>query len=261
MMRCRVETQSRSVVELLWPQLGPRGMIEVSSDFVASIDGRAVDAAVPIVQEHDHFDQPVGGIRKRVLDILIATAVLILSAPLFLLIAALIKLTMGGPVFFAHTRIGYRRRSFRCFKFRTMVDIPEERIARYFAENPDCAREWRASQKLKSDFRVTPLGRILRKLSLDELPQLVNVLRGEMSCVGPRPVLATELYRYGAHAHEYARVRPGMTGLWQVSGRNQVSYRKRVALDRYYVRRWSIALDFIVLVRTVPVLLCWDQTS
>src|SRR5262245_30415492 len=108
MMRCRVETKQSRSFELLWPQIGRRGMIDVSSDFVASIDGHAVDAAVPIVQEHDHFDHPVGGIQKRMLDIVIAAVVLVLSAPLFLLIAALIKLTMGGPVCFAHTRIGYR---------------------------------------------------------------------------------------------------------------------------------------------------------
>jgi exopolysaccharide production protein ExoY len=236
-------------------------MIEVSSDFAPSIGGRAAEAAVAIARHRDRFGQPVGGIQKRILDLFIATVLLLLSAPLFLLIALLIKLTMGGPVFFTHTRVGYRLRSFHCLKFRTMIDASEERMARYLADHPECAREWRASQKLKNDFRVTRLGRILRKSSLDELPQLVNVLRGEMSCVGPRPIVAAELERYGAHAHEYARVRPGLTGLWQVSGRSRTSYRKRVALDRYYVRRWSMSLDLVVLLRTAPVLLSWDQTS
>ena len=183
-------------------------------------------------------------------------AVLLLPAlPVGLLIAAAIMLDSKGPVFFAHTRIGKGRRTFRVWKFRTMRENAQELLERYLAENPEQALEWESTHKLKDDPRVTRVGRILRRTSLDELPQLWNVLRGEMSMVGPRPIVAGELPKYGPAFTLYSHVKPGLTGLWQVSGRNDTSYRRRVELDSEYIRNWTPELDLRLLARTVRVVL------
>ena len=195
---------------------------------------------------------PVGGMAKRSLDIGVALCALIVLAPLMAVIALLILVTMGRPIVFAQQRVGFGKGLFSCFKFRTMVPDAQERLARYLAENPEAARHWRETQKLRNDPRITWLGHILRKSSLDELPQLFNVLRGDMSCVGPRPVLSSELARYGAHAADYLRAKPGLTGMWQVSGRSNTSYAHRVNCDRYYVRRWSLRMDVAIMLRTIP---------
>ncbi len=212
--------------------------------------------AVPAVSE-----APVGGLIKRVFDVTIASTTLILMAPTMILIALLILVTTGGPVFFVQQRVGFNRRLFGCLKFRTMVVDAGDRLAAYLAENPEAAQAWRERQKLKNDPRVTWLGHILRKSSLDELPQLFNVLRGEMSCIGPRPVPQDELKRYGNHDSDYAKAKPGLTGMWQVNGRSNTSYAHRVKCDRYYVRRWSVALDFKILFRTVPAVMKFDETA
>ncbi|MEJ2118683.1 MAG: sugar transferase [Alphaproteobacteria bacterium] len=204
---------------------------------------------------------PVGGRLKRAIDIVIAGTTLFLLAPLMLIAAGLIYLTQGGSVVFAQPRVGFGGKMFRCFKFRTMVPDAEERLAAHLAADPEAAREWKETRKLKNDPRVTWLGCFLRKSSIDELPQLINVLRGEMSCIGPRPVVADELARYGVHAEEYAMARPGLTGIWQVSGRSNTTYAQRVQLDRYYARRWSLALDLRILFMTVPALVKISQTA
>jgi exopolysaccharide production protein ExoY len=204
---------------------------------------------------------PAGGTLKRALDIGVALTALILLAPVMAAIAAIIRLTQGGSVIFAHERVGFGGRTFRCFKFRTMVPDAAERLARYLATNEEAARVWADTQKLRDDPRVTWFGHILRKSSLDELPQLFNVLRGEMSCVGPRPVVADELLRYGDYAREYIKVRPGVTGLWQVSGRSNTTYAHRVRLDRVYVRRCSLVLDLAILLRTIPAVLKVSETA
>ncbi len=204
---------------------------------------------------------PVGGRLKRIFDILIATTTLLLMAPIFLTIALLIVLTMGRPVFFVQKRVGFNRKSFGCLKFRTMVTNANERLAAHLLNCPQAARDWAENQKLAHDPRVTPLGQILRKSSLDELPQLINIIRGDMSCVGPRPVLEEELSRYGLNAREYIRARPGLTGMWQVNGRNSTTYAHRVKYDRYYVMRWSFLLDLGILVRTIPAVMKFDETS
>ncbi len=142
-----------------------------------------------------------------------------------------------------------------------MASNSDELLERHLAANPAAAREWRANCKLAHDPRVTPLGHLLRKSSLDELPQLFNVLRGEMSLVGPRPIVPGEIVRYGRHIGAYLSVRPGITGLWQVRGRNSVSYRARVARDRYYARHWSLKLDLALMLKTIPAVLKFDQTS
>jgi exopolysaccharide production protein ExoY len=215
----------------------------------------------PSLTPHGDTARPVGGQPKRLLDISVALAALILLCPLMLMVASLIKLTIGGPVIFAHPRVGLNGRTFRCLKFRSMIINGDEVLGRYLESNPAAAREWRENRKLKSDPRVTPLGRLLRKSSLDELPQFFNVLRGEMSCVGPRPIVAAELERYGSHVGCYLGARPGITGMWQVSGRSMLRYRRRVALDRIYVRHWSIWLDIALLVRTVPAVLTFEQAE
>jgi len=199
--------------------------------------------------------RPVGGPAKRALDITIALLALVVFLPVFLGVALMVRRSSPGPVLFGHARVGFGGREFRCLKFRTMVTDGEAVLARHLRDNPAARAEWEATRKLARDPRVTPVGYALRKLSLDELPQLLNVLRGDMSIVGPRPVVAEELARYGRSARYYLAARPGLTGLWQVSGRNDVAYRRRVAFDRAYVGRWSLARDAAIIARTVPAVL------
>jgi lipopolysaccharide/colanic/teichoic acid biosynthesis glycosyltransferase len=187
---------------------------------------------------------------KRAMDILGAGALLLLALPAFLVIAALVKLD-GGKVFYAHERVGRGGRLFGCLKFRSMVVDSDQRLAVLLARDPAARAEWDATRKLKSDPRVTAIGRFLRASSLDELPQILNVLRGEMSLVGPRPVQASELAAfYGAAAQHYMMVRPGITGPWQISGRSDTSYAQRVALDVAYVTKPSVWTDVKILLRT-----------
>jgi exopolysaccharide production protein ExoY len=198
---------------------------------------------------------PLGGRAKRLLDLIAASSALLLVLPLFLLIAALIKLSDGGPIFYSHRRIGYNSRLFACLKFRTMVPNAENVLPEHLRASPQAAREWCETRKLKRDPRVTVIGSVLRQLSIDELPQLINVLRGEMSLVGPRPIVAEELEFYGEDAVLYLRARPGVTGAWQISGRNDLSYEQRVAFDRLYVESWSLWTDLVIIVRTIPAVL------
>nr|WP_281060668.1 sugar transferase [Mesorhizobium sp. M1A.F.Ca.IN.022.06.1.1] len=169
-----------------------------------------------------------------------------------MMVALLVKLSDRGPIFYGHKRIGRGGRIFACLKFRTMVQDGEKVLAAHLAANPDAAAEWAATRKLKDDPRVTRVGAVLRKLSLDELPQIINILQGDMSLVGPRPVVRDELEIYGSAAVYYLKSRPGLTGLWQVSGRNDVSYDTRVAFDRHYVENWSMVEDIRIIVKTVP---------
>ncbi|PWJ82394.1 exopolysaccharide production protein ExoY [Pseudaminobacter salicylatoxidans] len=194
----------------------------------------------------------IGGALKRSFDIAAALAGIVLISPLLVMLAALVKFSDGGAVVYGHRRIGHNGTVFRCWKFRTMVQNGDEVLAAHLAANPGDREEWNATRKLQNDPRVTRVGAVLRKLSLDELPQIVNILRGEMSFVGPRPVVKDELELYGKAASFYLRSRPGLTGLWQVSGRNDVSYDTRVAFDRHYVENWSFASDLKILIRTVP---------
>jgi len=193
-------------------------------------------------------------IAKSVMDVTAAALALIFLLPLFVVIAALIKLD-GGSVFFAHPRLGSQGRGFKCLKFRTMAQDSDVVLARLLAEDPAAAREWAATQKLRHDPRVTWIGRLLRKSSLDELPQLINVLRLEMSLVGPRPIVSREIARYAEDISYYFETRPGITGLWQISGRNETTYARRVELDRWYVKNWSIGHDISILLRTIPAVL------
>ncbi len=209
-------------------------------------------ASSPLLHTLEAGAPPVGGVSKRVFDIVAASAALLLFSPLFLLIAALVKCSDGGRVFYGHRRIGHNGRSFYCLKFRTMREDADRILQEYLRNNPAAYEEWRTSRKLQNDPRVTVVGSVLRKLSLDELPQLINIIRGEMSVVGPRPVVEEELELYEVAAQFYLQSRPGLTGLWQVSGRNDVSYASRVALDSHYVQNWSLINDLIIVGRTVP---------
>lgn len=188
----------------------------------------------------------------RALDIVIASLALLLFLPMMVLIAAAVYLGDPGSVVFAHRRIGIGGRTFRCLKFRSMATDAEQRLAHLLQNDPAAREEWLRDHKLKNDPRITGIGGFLRKSSLDELPQLINVLRGEMSLVGPRPIVEAEIERYGRYFRHYCAVRPGITGLWQISGRNNVSYRRRVVFDVTYSRKMSFLLNVKILALTVP---------
>jgi exopolysaccharide production protein ExoY len=202
--------------------------------------------------DHSAMVLPIGGLVKRTFDVTSAGLALIVFSPIFLMIMALVKFTDKGPAFYGHGRIGHKGRTFKCLKFRTMAVNGEEILRNHLRDNPEAAEEWRKTRKLRDDPRVTAVGRVLRKLSLDELPQLLNIVRGEMSVVGPRPVVDDELKVYDSFAVYYLQTRPGLTGLWQISGRNDVSYETRIAFDTQYVQNWSLFSDVSIILRTIP---------
>ena len=194
---------------------------------------------------------------KRAFDVCCSGLLLALTSPLFLWVAIQVRLS-GGAVFFGHMRIGQNGVPFPCYKFRTMAPNADVLLKELLECDPVARAEWDRDFKLKNDPRITKIGRFLRRTSLDELPQLWNVFKGQMSLVGPRPVVQDELARYGNQVCYYLEARPGITGLWQTSGRNDVSYETRVNLDAWYVKNWSLFTDLLILVRTVKVLLVKD---
>ncbi|WP_158554904.1 sugar transferase [Methylovirgula sp. 4M-Z18] len=210
------------------------------------------------MSEHDHVavrfrsDNAFGLFLKRCVDVLASSLLLIFFAPALVAIAIWVCLDSEGPALFAHERIGLGGRKFKCLKFRSMAVDAEVRLQRLLSSDEGLAKEWREAQKLRHDPRVTKAGRILRRTSLDELPQLINVLRGDMSLVGPRPIVDAEISRYGASIDEYHAMKPGITGLWQVSGRSDATYVERVRMDVQYVRTWSFFGDIVVLLKTIP---------
>ncbi|WP_423760104.1 sugar transferase [Burkholderia sp. NLJ2] len=191
---------------------------------------------------------------KRSFDLVGASLLLVVLAPALLGIAWTVRRD-GGRAIFGHERVGRNGRPFKCLKFRSMVTNADAVLKALLERDPDARAEWDREFKLKNDVRITPIGRFLRKTSLDELPQLVNVLKGDMSLVGPRPIVEAELERYGADVRYYLMAKPGMTGLWQVSGRNDTDYSTRVSLDVSYVREWSLRRDIGILFRTINVVL------
>ena len=201
------------------------------------------------------MDGPIDSGAKRFMDVGLSLLAVGVLGPLILGIAAAIWLTDGRPIFIRHERLGRYGTKFQCMKFRSMVRDADTILARVLETNTDARREWEANQKLKQDPRVTALGRYLRVTSLDELPQLFNVLRGEMSLVGPRPIVEAEVIRYGEFFDRCFSVSPGITGLWQVSGRSARSYSERVAMDCAYAARRSILLDVWILMKTLPAVL------
>ncbi|WP_313103920.1 sugar transferase [Brevundimonas sp.] len=188
----------------------------------------------------------------RLLDIMVATAALVLLAPLLLVVAAVIYLSDGGAPIFRHARVGKDGQIFGCLKFRSMICNADAVLTDLLKTNPNARESWERDHKLHRDPRVTRLGKFLRKSSLDELPQLLNVLQGDMSIVGPRPIVVGEIERYGGYFQYYCAVRPGITGLWQVSGRNDMTYRRRVACDVLYARNKSLRTDLKIIVATLP---------
>jgi lipopolysaccharide/colanic/teichoic acid biosynthesis glycosyltransferase len=188
---------------------------------------------------------------KRLIDVVCACLLLLATLPLFVAIAAAIVLDSRGPVMFGHTRVGKGGRCFRLLKFRSMVRDADTVLARHLRAHPEHRLEWQERHKLREDPRVTRVGRVLRRLSLDELPQLINVLRGEMSMVGPRPIVEEEISRFGKVFPLYTRVQPGLTGLWQVSDRRHTTYRERIELDLKYMRSRTLGMDLLILIKTV----------
>jgi Undecaprenyl-phosphate galactose phosphotransferase WbaP len=209
---------------------------------------------VVMLSVRDGVSRRISQVVKTVIDLTAASILLILASPFFLLVA-LMNLGSGAPIFFAHRRIGAGGKAFYCLKFRTMVPNAEQVLKEALERDPALAAEWHASQKLRNDPRVTRVGKFLRKTSLDELPQLINVLLLQMSLVGPRPIVESEVRFYGDDIAHYYNTRPGVTGLWQVSGRSNTSYTRRVQLDVWYVNNWTVWLDIAVLLKTFPAVL------
>ena len=187
---------------------------------------------------------------KRCMDFVLTVVGGLLILPIIGLLALAVKLDSPGPVFYGHGRIGRNGKTFKAWKFRSMVQNADAVLAKVLADNPEAQAEWDADQKLRDDPRITRIGKFLRKTSLDELPQLWNVIVGEMSLVGPRPIVQAEVEKYGDYFYLYSKVLPGITGLWQISGRNDTTYEQRVQLDVYYVRNWSFWIDIYILSRT-----------
>ncbi|MDB5543494.1 MAG: sugar transferase, partial [Hyphomicrobiales bacterium] len=199
--------------------------IHDSTDFVTSYAGA--------------YDGPLGGRSKRAFDLVASAAAIVVLAPLLILVSLLIYVLEGGPVVIKHTRVGQGGAKFGCLKFRSMVTNGDEVLRAHLASDPSALQEWTMTRKLTNDPRITTIGRVLRKTSLDELPQLFNIFAGEMSFVGPRPIVEEEIQKYGHAYNAYRMARPGLTGCWQVSGRNDTGYDERVALDEQYVSNWS----------------------
>lgn len=211
---------------------------------------------VLLLRVRNNLAAPSMMLLKRIFDLCGAAFGLLLLAPLFAYVAYQIK-RQGGPgaVFFGHVRVGMNGKPFKCWKFRTMVHNSKEVLEELLASSAEARAEWDKDFKLKNDPRITPIGAFLRKTSLDEIPQLWNVLKGEMSLVGPRPIIEAELERYAERVDFYLEARPGLTGLWQVSGRNETTYAERVALDAWYVKNWNLWYDIAILCKTVRTVL------
>ena len=216
---------------------------------------RLFDEKIMLLKMKNNLARIYNRLGKRAFDLLLSVAGMVLIAPLGAVIMVGIWLDSPGKAVFAHRRIGQGGKVFPCYKFRTMVVDAETVLQSYLAENPAAREEWDSSFKLKADPRVTRIGRFLRRTSLDELPQIWNVIRGQMSLVGPRPIVKAEIARYGEYINDYYLVPPGITGIWQVNGRSDTTYPERVAMDTWYVRNWSVWIDLIYLCKTVKIVL------
>jgi len=242
---------SRLALERLpFVSIQPLGGLPVSAIEAHHLVGRDV----LLLSSQGPLARPLARVAKQLFDHAGAALLLLALSPVLLLIAALL-LREGRPVLYAHRRIGRDGEVFGCLKFRTMVPGADAVLEELLARDPAARTEWDTTQKLRDDPRVTPLGRFLRTFSLDELPQLMNVLKGEMSLVGPRPVTQAEAARFGAEVAFYHEVKPGITGLWQVSGRNELDYAERTKLNSWYAKNWSLWLDVVILLRTLPAVL------
>jgi undecaprenyl-phosphate galactose phosphotransferase len=209
---------------------------------------------VLLLHDTNRLDLPLPRLLKRSFDFTAAALALVALAPIFAMLAFIVRLD-GGPAFFSQPRVGRHGKLFNCYKFRSMRIDAERTLTRYLAENPEAAIEWQRFQKLQNDVRVTRVGQFIRHTSLDELPQLLNVLKGDMSLVGPRPIMQGQEDFYAEDFSFYATVRPGITGPWQVSGRNKLTFKERVALESWYARNWSLWMDIVILLKTIPTLI------
>ncbi len=207
------------------------------------------------LEVEQRLSQSMPRLIKRFFDLLVASTVALCFLPLFLLLTLLVRLSSPGPIFYGQRRMGRGHAMFTAWKFRSMVPNADAVLEAHLARDPELRAEWDRDRKLKRDPRVTAVGRLMRKTSLDEIPQLWNVLAGQMSLVGPRPIVMAEVERYGRRYQHYSRVTPGITGLWQISGRNNTTYERRTEIDEYYVRNWSVAMDLFILYRTVKTVL------
>jgi lipopolysaccharide/colanic/teichoic acid biosynthesis glycosyltransferase len=224
---------------------GPQALAYLPSTVRSAL---GLHVGTPAVDALD--ERPMYRYGKRSIDMTLAVIMLPAIAAVGLVIAVLVKLNTRGPLFYRHRRIGYQGRTFDMWKFRTMRVDGDHVLTEYFEEHPEALLEWKRSHKLKNDPRVTVLGQFLRMTSLDELPQIMNVLAGEMTFVGPRPIVSAEVEKYGRRFAYYTAAKPGITGLWQVSGRNEVDYEQRTAYDEEYVKEWSPMLDARIFVKT-----------
>lgn len=213
---------------------------------------------VLLVHVTDRRHLLVSSLLKRGFDIIVSGLVLLLTSPVFAVVALKVRKD-GGPAFFSQPRIGRGGEVFQCYKFRSMRVDAEEFLEGYLAENPGARKEWEKFQKLKDDIRISKIGHFIRKTSIDELPQLFNVLKGDMSIVGPRPIISSQQEFYGDDFVYYERVRPGITGPWQVSGRNRLTFSERIQLECSYVRNWSLWMDIVILLKTIPAVLEKDS--
>lgn len=265
-------TEHRAYWALVIPsEDSPKGMTDEVENCLAALPHVQLVSELTGLPDHWGGRRPVDGLEgihlqqnlllpgkrfaKRLIDLVVSISATLVLLPALILIALIVKLTSRGPVLYGHKRLGHGGAEFKAWKFRTMVVDADKALERYLNENPAARREWEKDHKLKWDPRITPVGRLFRKLSLDELPQLWNVIRGEMSLVGPRPIVTKEIAKYGGAYRLYTAVKPGITGLWQVSGRNNTTYDERVQLDEYYVRNWSPWLDAYLLLRTIRTVL------
>ncbi|MBR3456628.1 MAG: undecaprenyl-phosphate galactose phosphotransferase WbaP, partial [Selenomonadaceae bacterium] len=212
-----------------------------------------VDSKLMLLRVRNNLARWYNRLAKRVFDILVSFCGMVFVLPLGLFLAIAIYIDSPGPIVFAHRRIGQHGKEFPCYKFRSMVPDADTALKKYLEEHPEAREEWERDFKLKDDPRVTRVGRILRKTSLDELPQLLNVLKGEMSLVGPRPIVQAEIVKYGDLFHDFCLVPPGITGMWQVNGRSDTTYEERVQMDSWYVRNWSVWIDIVYLLKTFKV--------
>lgn len=222
----------------------PTGSVEVESVFSEKL---------LILRLKNNLARPLNRMVKTIFDYTLTLIGTICISPILLIIAAWIYYDSPGPVIFKHIRIGKNSKPFPCYKFRSMCVDSKEKLAELLANDPAAREEWERDFKLKNDPRITRSGAFLRKTSLDELPQIFNVLKGEMSLVGPRPIIHEELERYGEFVGDYLMVKPGITGMWQVSGRSDIEYTERVQLDTWYVRNWSVWIDIVLLFKTFAV--------
>lgn len=243
-------------IERVFLQRYPRLLVIPHATRLPSLWNRAHDCCgMPGIRMGDSLLLPLPRMAKRVMDLAVAIIGGLLASPVIALIGLLIKTSSPGPVFYGQKRIGCGGRRFRAWKFRTMVADADQVLEDHLNSDPQLREEWDRDHKLKNDPRVTWIGRWLRKSSLDELPQIWNVLLGQMSLVGPRPIVDAEIEKYAEAFHGYTKVIPGITGLWQISGRNNTTYEERVDLDSYYVRNWSPWFDIYILIRTIKVVL------